>query len=392
MTFDRLAGRLERGPAAIGLALGLAMGLAVAGALAFGPADAQTVADPVARAKDEIERTCLQVEYREDFASWADVTGDGLDDVVIKYSVSCDGYHSMFCGQDGCSGGVFVARPDGGFMETGLPPEVETTTWNGWPALEVLSHGSNCGRVGPNACRQLRVWDGDGFVRPTDELARRAPPEERTTTRVDAAPELPKPFSGVAVEPVYSAPEAEPQEPAPEREVASLENGVVNDGAPDEPAVDEDPELAQAPAEPLQPASAEAWVYNEGAAGLNYVEILGQDGEAALRLSCVEGDRTLALSFRPGGLSSDRLRRAAGVLLLVDFTIGRRVSESRLLAYAPSRSAWDDNISPDGRLITDMRRFSWLSVREPGGDEILGEFALRGSSRAIAEMMGACRI
>jgi hypothetical protein len=127
------------------------------------PASAQIIEDPVAAARSYLEESCGTVKYVFDWLQYDDLTGDGLDDLVITHSVLCDGAASMFFGTAGCSGGVYVQRPDGRWQDARLQPNVSRTQWQGRVAITFWQHGSVCGRVGADSCISTRVWNGIKF-------------------------------------------------------------------------------------------------------------------------------------------------------------------------------------------------------------------------------------
>ncbi len=127
------------------------------------PIQAADLDDPVAAARADIEGMCETVEYPPDWLEYIDLTGDGLGDLILTYQVNCDGFHSMFCGTAGCSGGVYVRLPDGRWRDTGLRPNVSRTEWQGRVAISYWLHGSACDRTGADSCVSTRVWNGTEF-------------------------------------------------------------------------------------------------------------------------------------------------------------------------------------------------------------------------------------
>jgi len=130
----------------------------------WAPVQAADLDDPVAEARADIESSCSAVEYLPEWLRYVDLTGDGLDDLIITYAVRCDETFTMFCGTAGCSGGVYVRLPDGRWRDAGMRPNiVSRTEWQGQAAISYWLHGGACGRAGANSCVSTRVWNGTEF-------------------------------------------------------------------------------------------------------------------------------------------------------------------------------------------------------------------------------------
>lgn len=405
-------------------------------------AESARVADPVAAARAEIESICLSVDYPEDFAVRQDLTGDGRADVILRYAVTCDGFANRFCGQSGCDGGVFVAAPDGGFVATELPPEVEATEHEGWPAVAVRRGGPRCAGSTAARCRSIMVWDGEAFVEPRavrgeappEPVVEEPEPDERAIAQFPAGAPLPGAVPGVlsgrperpaapppprgpapdddlgeAAQPLsggdpageelaLAAPEASGGDPAaPETAQRTAAAGALpqdpertvvlfdpSSGVPEIPETPERPELPEALAALETPATRDAWGFGRTGAGRLVAEILADTGDGLLRLSCRPGEPTLTLVYFDGDRAVD------GELTLAEFIVGRRVAETRLLSYASGPGVWRDSIAPNGALITTLRRFSSVAVRTASRSGAATLFSLRGSSRSLGALLAAC--
>ncbi len=125
-------------------------------------ATAETSTNPIARAKAEIEHNCERVEYPPGFASTRDLTGDGLDDLVISYGVRCDGTASYYCGSAGCLTEIWIAeQPEKWTLALSAHVQgVSPTLYDGAPALKFVNHGGGCGRPGSESHISIRIWDG----------------------------------------------------------------------------------------------------------------------------------------------------------------------------------------------------------------------------------------
>lgn len=128
-------------------------------------ASAESSADPVARAKAEIERDCSTVEYPDEFAIVRDLTGDGLNDYLISYAVACDGTHSVYCGSAGCRTEIWIATEprDWTLVFSDNAQGVELVDVKGAPAISIGQHGIWCGRIGADTCVSVRRWNGEAL-------------------------------------------------------------------------------------------------------------------------------------------------------------------------------------------------------------------------------------
>lgn len=285
------------------------------------------IADPVAAARAYVETYCLKVGYPDDFSQFVDLTGDGIDDVIISFAVMCDGYHSVFCGVSGCDGRVFVALEDGGYQLTSLPPTVEAADWNGLVAVRVYSQERFCRGQARERCAQMKVWDGTDFVDP--------------------------------------------------REAGRLQPAAPATIDPDEPAVS-------------LSGNRSRWSFEAYPEGGGSAQILGADG-AALVLDCRPGDDAIRLSFRPDSNGAAILPTGPGARVLIEFVVGRAWRfESRLMIYIDSERLWRDRVLANGTMIDSLRRGSAVRAREPGRRDPLGAFSLAGSASAISLLGAAC--
>ncbi|MEO1199890.1 MAG: hypothetical protein AAFX39_11765 [Pseudomonadota bacterium] len=123
------------------------------------------VSDPVAEEVGVAREVCGEdLAIDDSFANWVDLNGDGHIDVVINHGGAlCMGTVSFFCGSGGCSGSVYIALGDGRFELTGFPPEIEPIDWEGEAGVQVVHHGTYCGRVGANWCHEIWVWTDGMF-------------------------------------------------------------------------------------------------------------------------------------------------------------------------------------------------------------------------------------
>ncbi|MEL6317454.1 MAG: hypothetical protein AAFR16_07430 [Pseudomonadota bacterium] len=313
---------------------GITAAPAAAPAAPLEPPRAGEIRDPEAAARGEIERHCLDVSYPPDFVQAADLTGDGLDDLVITHNVVCDGYHSAFCGVSGCDGSVWIALRNGYYRKLDLPPRIAPARLGDAPAVRVLPVGG-C-RKGVR-CGRLLAWDGARFVSP-DLLARRR-----------------------AAAPPVGAPPARAAGPLAELEA-------------------------------LDQARSDRWTVSRRPDGGAQALILSDSRAAALALACAPGDADVELTFRPEAAVLGALNAGDGAELLVDFVIGRNwLVETRALRFAARADLWRDRVVFGGRLVRALRRGTRVRVREPGRQEPLGRFNLAGSSQAVALLAEACR-
>ncbi|MCI4665857.1 MAG: hypothetical protein MRY74_14165 [Neomegalonema sp.] len=212
---------------------------------------AADVADPVAAAKAELASVCDRIVYPADFSKFArreDLTGDGRDDVVIRYEVSCNGSKLIFCGKPNdatpdaalrCAGAVFVALPNGKYRRTSLPAELKAATLpDGRKGVLVDTATPGCG-VAPNpACTAYFVWNGDDFEKATLAVA--------PSAAAPTAPELnTKPTP---------ATENKPVEPDAKAEIAAAEDGPAPETP--EPAPTSKPDGVDRETAPVAPAEA----------------------------------------------------------------------------------------------------------------------------------------
>lgn len=369
---------------AIAGVLGAMGALAISATLAAPPAQANVTSDPVRLAREDIQASCLKVEYPDDFVQRVDLTGDDRLDIIITYNVVCDGFHSLFCSRDGCVGSVFVARPDGAYEQVELPPTIAPTTWNNLPAVRIPRPRREC--VGGGPCERLRVWDGRAFVPPSASLAQlaaeagsddaaateEAPAELATTARV---------IAGLTPATELGAPE--PVEDA-ETETAATET--------QEPAA-----LGALPPEieaivALGPQR-ESWFLSKVLRlGKLSAARLGPDGRSSLTLSCAPGDAQLEISVTPSETAALGAVDRDGAERDLDIQVGRRVVDRVRLRFAADGGDWRGGVEPRGVLIRALQRGVTAAVQDQEAALVYGQFDLTNSRRMINALRAACGV
>ncbi len=299
------------------------------------------IPDPIAHAKQRIEQTCLNVEYDAAFSRGIDLNADGLEDMVIKDIVVCDGYSNVFCGVGGCSGAVYVALPGGGYMLTDLPPNVSTTVAKGRPAVRA----SGGGRTG------VFVWLGDRFVL-ENEVGRR---------RITAA-------SAYGAAAVAAAQDAETET------FASFDR------------------LSPVAGASAGGAEVGKWFFAEEPSGGARAIVRGADGESALSLACLAGRPQFDLALRPTRNAADFLPYDENVRIDVNAIARGRVIARLSLDYSESTDIWRVAIPSRGSLTAALEGGTEITFRQDGALDRIGRFSLQGSSRAIGAVRELCRI
>lgn len=373
------------------IACGGAVTLCVAascGALAQG--DDQNV-DPVAQAKKKIEMICLKVVYPENFVRYVDLNRDGNDDLIIKYAVECDGYHSMFCGNEGCEGAVFIAKPDGGYARVNLPPDLEPTDWNGLPAVNVKRPPGTCGRE--RNCDVLRVWNGRRFLPLRYALAQGAKGfngddatlELGGRRLADLGPEVAARFDGL------SGLASDPNTAGFDRVPPALDDDVVQD---EEAAfTDIGPLPDDISAMLAAGAQRGRWFLSAGLRpGQLSAAVLGSDDRSALILSCAPGDFAFEFSLLPTEVAALRAPRIDGALTAIDSLIGGSVVDTLIARFFSGDGVWRDALPAGGKLVRGLRRGAKVTFQDPEFDLRIGEFTLDGSRRAIEAAMVGCAL
>ena len=111
----------------------------------------------------EIASICETHVFKPGFATPVDINGDDLDDYLLDFThVECERNMRYLCGTGGCPIAFQVARPEGGYdrygtifglsVEFDRPQEASFT---------VASHGTACGRTGPEECTiRYQIVDG----------------------------------------------------------------------------------------------------------------------------------------------------------------------------------------------------------------------------------------
>lgn len=116
----------------------------------------RTFDDPEAAVREEVEHDCHKqsgtVTYGAQFRRDVDLNDDERMDIEISYGEAvCDTAPSHYCGSAGCTGALFVAQPEGGYVR------VLKTNYHGFtkgePGFIALSlHGSACDKPGFEEC------------------------------------------------------------------------------------------------------------------------------------------------------------------------------------------------------------------------------------------------
>jgi len=83
------------------------------------------------------------------FETRADITGDGLEDLIYSYGVlECPtGQSPGYCGSGGCTHAIWAAQATGGHREV-FRDTIYGLTADWMPVLNIEVHGSACGRTG----------------------------------------------------------------------------------------------------------------------------------------------------------------------------------------------------------------------------------------------------
>lgn len=349
-----------------------------AGALLQTVAEAQlrpAVADPEAAARAEIESVCLRVEYGEDFVRRLDLTADGLDDVVIRYDVVCDGYGRFFCGPRGCRGDVFVALEAGGFRPMGLSPYVEPAMHEGRPAVAVRHARLECATPDAPACRTVRVWDGELFVPPA-ELGRAGP---RTVLEEGDDGRIRIILGGES------------------REVVPRLGERPEDDAPEPAAPPPNDALTAAPIPMVgemvfEGVGSEEWRMEALSTRRAVARIAGADGRSGLAVSCAFGDRGPRLLIATTAEVAEVLPSEQGASRQFDIVSGGRVRASRVFLYSGVESAWATRLLPNDPVIDALTGGAAASARDHASGAPVVQVALTGSRGAIDEMLAHCRL
>lgn len=124
-------------------------------------ADIETV---LATEAAEIASACETHLFKPGFASAVDINGDALDDYVLDFThVECERNMRYLCGTGGCPIAFQVARPDGGYDRYGTIIGMSVSFDRPQDAsFTVVSHGTACGRTGPEDCIiRYQILDGD---------------------------------------------------------------------------------------------------------------------------------------------------------------------------------------------------------------------------------------
>ena len=313
--------------------------------------------DPIAAARAEIERACLSVVYPDDFVRRMELNRDGLEDIVIRRNVVCDGYYGAFCGREGCDGSVWIALQNGYYRKLALPPRVEPTLVGETPAVHVTPARGAC----PEGvrCGPVLLWDGAEFV---DQRTFRA---RQRAALIAAARAKARPAGAQ----VSAAPSATPP-------VAATPLGAL---------IKSDLSL-------LEQARADRWTTAESPDGRLTAMVLSAEQDAALMLSCAPGDAAVELVLRPAPAALALTPTNPGAQLQVEFVVGRNWRiETRTLSYSTVHAAWRDDVYLTGPLISALRRGNRVRARQPGQSELLGYFQLAGSSRILGTLGERCR-
>lgn len=365
--------------------------------------------DPVAAARERIQATCLNIEYPQNFVRRPDLNGDGREDVVITYDVICDGFHSMFCGEAGCEGDVFLAEPNGGYVRVNLPPTIETTLWNGLPAVRVLRRGSAC-PLGD--CELVLVWDGARFSRPSRALAERA--REGGAAGVGAAigdetlAGLARDaLSGLGVEGQGEA--GQGQRGSGQRgsgQGGSGQGGSGQGGSSGGSGQGGGSEvlrgLVDAP-EPFAEFDEEtSALLSVGARGDQWflsrvlrpgrltAAALGPDGRSAVMVSCGPGDTRVEIAIMPTEGAALRLPVDGGRPITIDSSMGSSVVDTSAAVYDVESGVWRMTTRPGGDMLLGLRDGTEALFVETGRGVEIGRFTLDGSRQAINALLRAC--
>lgn len=360
----------------------------------------ERVADPERDARKRIEATCLSVQYSPNFARRLDLNADGRPDIVVTFDVICDGYHSMFCGADGCEGAIYLARTDGGYTRTNLPPTAKAAEWNGLPAVKVPKRGP-CRR---KPCERLLIWNGRSFVPPSfafseesdgfssadgtgafgdaelAALAREAAAQidGLTSDGVDPSDAL----TAAARERDASVP-PELGDPAPDDAPAEDDAGAADRDFDDLPA-----EVEEVVREGL---STDAWFLSRALRrGRLTAAILGADGRSALFVSCGGGDIGLQVAVVPTETAALRAPTGPDETITLETIVDDQIVETRPARYIPAEGAWSWPADLDAAVIDSMINGSEVAFfsQEAGGR--LGAFGLDRSKRVLDALRIAC--
>lgn len=313
--------------------------------------------DPVNASLRELRRECGAATLPEDDQLYADFTGDGREDVILRIAAPCRGLTSYFCGSAGCRTDIWAARPTGGYVLTNTltAGQAEIIPWYDGVAVQFDR--------GP-----VWVWSGTALERV------RAPgvaggPEGRAPWEDDTAALDDPETDGDWTDPGETeAPAAPPPRPVPSVSGINEDDVIEERGAPG------------------------IWRLEPRRAGGVRAVVDGRDG-SRLVLSCQAGDDTLRLGLfaRPGDL--DRLPVTATPQLLIDFLVDRRVVETRILSRPQARGPLlEPTVVARGGLTQALARGGRFSARNGADGRILADIGLRASRRVLDLVRTACRL
>lgn len=138
-------------------ALGIAM-LAAAGLV-----QADSLPPPVAAVVAEAEKLCTPdaAKMGPGMLKQQDVNGDGFPDFILDYGeVQCPKGGRFNCGSAGCLTQVFASMPSG--YRKVLDQHVQSIKFRkveGYPAMILGLHGSDCGKAGFEQCGATLYWN-----------------------------------------------------------------------------------------------------------------------------------------------------------------------------------------------------------------------------------------
>ncbi|MEO1066657.1 MAG: hypothetical protein AAFW47_04685 [Pseudomonadota bacterium] len=121
--------------------------------------------DTVESVLKDAEITCAELDNgvlsrSENAVLSADVTGDGVSDIIVDYAeLHCSTAAQAWCGTGGCSLVVIVDGQKTEFLTRGWTIVV----WQDRPIILLSLHGTQCNAAGAEACFQAVFWSNGGF-------------------------------------------------------------------------------------------------------------------------------------------------------------------------------------------------------------------------------------
>lgn len=297
--------------------------------------------DPVLATQRDVDDLCGRRTIPDENISFGDFTGDGLEDALILLDMPCQNNFS-FCSPIGCSHRIWVGRDDGRFdyVNNIFASESRLTNFNGEPAIQFDN--------GP-------IWA----------------------------------FNGAEFEPVTDADGRLADDGFDDGGVR--DDDFRDDDFRDDP-IDED-EFDDFDDDPVVERFEGVWDFDVFGRGVGVASVMNRAG-ARVSLSCRRGafnrSRAFIMRFLPPAFRDEQLPDSRGAGVLFDFVIDGRVADTRLMRRRQVGGPLvEPSVEARGPLVRRVRAGSTLIIREASGRPF-GRFMLRGSSRAVRDLISYC--